>query len=142
MSLTHAVPYLVDRVLELGDDFREIEKPFETDIPSTIIDKSFYIIFIGAYSESRNMIDFPMVAQCEMRIFRKGFASESNGRVFALADAHAIIKNCMKISNSNTQPSIKNVVARTVDIEALKDNDNTVMAKILFDLRIVIDPNL
>lgn len=142
MSLKHGIPYLRQRILDLNDGFIETDKPFDSDIPSTVIDKSFYLFVQGVYSEARNMIDLPMIFQCEVRFFRKGYYSESNARDYVIADSENILKSCMKIINANTQPSIKNVTMRTIDIEALKDNDNTVMCKILFDLRIVIDPNL
>jgi hypothetical protein len=142
MSLSDGIPYLRDRILELNDGFNEVDKPFESDIPSTVIDKSFYFLIQGAYGENRSMIDFPMILQCELRLFRKGYNNESAARSYVLIDGENIMKNCMKITNANTQPSIKNVTMRTIDIESLKDNDNTIMIKILFDIRIIIDPNL
>lgn len=141
MSYADLFPYFRARLAEAGQ-FVEADKPFDQSIASSVIDKSYSIILERVSGINRNMIDFASVASVYINLYRKGYISESKARELAIIDSEAIIKSCMKISNANTQPSIKNVKMRTIDIVPVPNNDNTVVARINFDVKIIIDPNL
>jgi hypothetical protein len=141
VSFVDVFPYFRKYIAEAGP-FTEQDKPFDQSIASTVIDRSYSIILERVSGVNRNMIDFASTASIYINLYRKGYISESKARELAIVDVEAIVKSCMKIANSNTQPSIKNVKMRTVDIVPVPNNDNTVVARINFDVNIIIDPNL
>jgi hypothetical protein len=133
-------PYFEKCIKEIGL-FKLVEKPFDQSIPSTILDRSYSIVFERISGVNRNMIDFTMSASIFILLYRKGYTSESKAREEAAKDSERIVKACMKVSNANTQPAIKNVSLRTIDIEAFPNNDNIVTSRINFDVLIKMDPN-
>jgi hypothetical protein len=141
VSYSDVLPYFRTYIAAAGP-FTEVDKPFDQSIPSSIIDRSYSLEVERVSGINRNMIDFSSTVSIFVNLYRKGYISESKARENALIDSELIIKSCMKIVNSNTQPSIKNVKMRTVDINPVPNNDNTVVARINFDVYIIIDPNL
>lgn len=140
MSFVDVFTYFRTHVPAAGP-FREADKPFDQSIPGSVVDKSYSIVLDRVAGVNRNAIDFLSVASVYINLYRKGFISEAKAREYAIIDSEAIVKECMKVKNANTQPSIKNVKMRTIDIVPLPSNDNTVIARILFDVNIRIDPN-
>jgi hypothetical protein len=140
MSFEDIGPYFRARIKEAGS-FKEIDKPFDQSIPSTILDKSWTLVFDRITGNNRNMIDFHMVASIYINLYRKGYALESRAREEAAKDAEIIMKKCMAVSQANTQEAIKNVTMRSIALEPIPSNDNTVVARINFDVSIRINPN-
>lgn len=140
MVLDDIVPYLNDCIKPLLV-FKYINKPFDQSIPSTIIDRSYTIVFDRISGVDRNMIDFKMIASVYILLYRKGYQYEDKARVEAVNDSESIMKACMKVVNANTQPAIKNVSMRSIDIETIPGNDNTVVSRINLDVFIRMNPN-
>jgi hypothetical protein len=140
MSFSDVYIYFRDKVNTAGP-FKEIEKPFDQSIPSSIIDRSYSIVFERMSGVNRNMVDFQCLFSVYVNLYKKGFINELKTREAALADSEIIIKNCMKVVNANTQLSIKNVKIRTIDIAPIGSNDNSVVSRMNFDVNLRFDPN-
>ena len=140
MAYSDIFDYFREKIPQAGP-FKETSKPFDQSIPSSIIDRSFSIVLDRISGVNRNEIDFLSIASVYINLYRKGFISESKAREYAIIDSEAIIKECMKVVNANTQPAIKNVKMRSIDIIGLESNDNTVLCRINFDVNIRMNPN-
>ena len=140
MSFSDVYTYFREKVNAAGP-YKEIEKPFDQSIPSSIIDRSYSIVFERMSGVNRNMVDFQCLFSVYVNLYRKGFINELRTRELALSDSEAIVKSCMKIVNANTQLSIKNVKIRTIDIAPLESNDNSVLCRMNFDVNLRFDPN-
>jgi hypothetical protein len=133
-------PYFIKCIKDIGL-FKYVNKPFDQSIPSTIIDRSYTIVFDRISGDRRNMIDVSMIANIYILLYRKGYQHEDVAREEAAKDSERIIKSCIKVANANNQIAIKNVSFRSVDIESLPSNDNIVVSKISFDVLLKMDPN-
>lgn len=140
LVLDDITPYFQERLKALAV-FKYVAKPFDQSIPSSIIDRSYTIIFERISGVSRNMVDFHMIASIHILLYRKGYQYEDKAREDAAKDSESIIKECMKVVNANTKPGIKNVTMRNIDIEAIPGNDNIVMSRINFDVALRMNPN-
>jgi hypothetical protein len=140
LVLDDITPYFKKCIGDTGF-FKYMDKPFDQSIPSTVLDRSYTIVFERISGVSRNAIDFEMMASIYVYLYRKGYQYESKAREEAAKDSEIIIKACMKVLNANTQPAIKNVSMRTIDIEAFPSNDNTVLSRINFDVKLRMNPN-
>jgi hypothetical protein len=143
LVLDDITPYFTSKIGSItGKKFTYLNKPFDQSIPSTVIDRGYSIIFERVSGVSRNMIDFHMVASIYVLLYIKGYQYEDKAREDAAKDSELIIKACMKVLNANTQPAIKNVSMRTIDIEPLPGNDNTIVSRINFDVSLRMNPNI
>lgn len=133
MIYEQVLKYVKDKVNQAGP-FKEVEKPFDQSIPSTVIDRSYSIVLERVSGINRNMVDFHCIASVFVNLYRKGFINEYKAREAALIDSEQIVNSMMKVVNSNTQPLIKNVKMRTIDINGVEGNDNLVLSKINFDI--------
>jgi hypothetical protein len=140
MSFSHITPYFKNAIGSLNK-FKYVSKPFDQSIPSTILDRSYTIVFDRFSGVGRNMIDFQVVATVYVYLYRKGYQYEEQAREAAAIDSEAIVKASMNYMRAYGQPIIKNVLMKSIDIEAFPSNDNTVASRLTFDVTLRIDPN-
>lgn len=140
MSLAAVKPYFRTKLKTLGHTEWTDAFNFE-NIPSTVLDKCFHLEF-GNFEpgqQNNNAIEFEQ--KCIVRMFTKGFVNTATAMDTAITRVEAFIIVALGRSRLTTT-GIKNVKMTSMTFEPIAEsNDNVVMARMEFDLQIILDPS-
>lgn len=101
-----------------------------SNIPSTIMDKSFYLGSPVISSRKLNQNDHEFDIVMDMSVFFKGYRDPSEGLDRAIESIELLVKEIEKPSN-RLGACIKNVVTQNIAMEAIADsNDNAIRVRI------------
>ncbi len=127
MSLTKVVPYFRTVMTTLGH--KEWKDALDdTNIPSTVLDRSFHIM-VGDSTPIKQNQDLIEINQAmSISLFVKGYRDTATGRDQALTYQEAIIRKALEDARrATTYDGVKNVKYAGGNISELSDTNNNVM---------------
>jgi len=135
MSLVNIRPYIRNQMESLA--FKEWKDGFADDnIPSSIIDRSYFLGIGTATEDQTNALDVELTQEVELRVYFKGFRDPQGAIDSCLGECEAIIAKLCKFADY-TEAGLKQVRFSSMDIEPLTDeqNDNVVRAVFVFEVK-------
>lgn len=134
--MTGVRPFI--REIMEGQGFEEWTDAFNTsNIPETLLDKSFHILSPSGEGVSLNMNDQVINFEQQVSIFRKGFENPADAIDEVISDIRGIL--CEILSPAERVQEHLNVIFEGFTIEPLNaDNDNSVKATITFNVQVAM----
>lgn len=138
MSLVNIRPYVRSQLTSLV--FKEWTDGFADDnIPSSILDRSYFMTFGTASEDQTNALDVEVTQEVEVRVYFKGFRNPQAAIDLCLPECESIIAKLCKYTDY-TLAGLKQVRFQSLDLEPLQDeqNDNVVRAVFVFEVKVFI----
>lgn len=135
MSLILIKPYFRDRAKAIGlKELTDVQDLFDVEnIPSSIIDNSFVVIFSSASGRKLNQNTQEISIPVDVVFYIKGFRYPNEGFDKAILKAEALIKETEAPANRLGQ-CIKNVSLSQINFEQFStDNDNLIRVRVSFE---------
>lgn len=130
--------YLIDRVRDVSDDFREWPDGFNfNNIPNNIYDKSYHILYDTIRStpgRDQYVTDsVPML----LRLFLSGYNKPQEVLDEAFDYAHDIRLKAIRPAEAMSGENIKNVALTRMRGQHVESNDNAVIVEMEFDMQLL-----
>lgn len=134
MSFTDLKPYFNARLLTVDAKLHEHSDAFNEDnIPRNLLHKAWHLLYGTTGRQSQSQPQLLVNQPVTLNVWLKGYKKTGEGLDSARALGEAIVIECLKHSNRETQPYIKNVLFDSMDATALAaSNDNTIKLSIGF----------
>lgn len=140
MSFSEIKPYFRARLKTVGGLSEWVDAFNEDNIPANKLDRGWHLLFEQGAAVSHTQPCLTYSVPVALSVYFKGFNKPANAIDMALEKLDAILKEVLKHSNRLTQPSIKNVLSTSWELNPIADdNDNTVKLTMRFDVQVILE---
>lgn len=141
MSLSQVRTYFVTRIAALDSEFEEHQDAFnQNNIGAYNFNKAYHIFYGQVSSGPLNHACTDDAVTASVALFFSGDRDPATALATAMDFAHTFRLACIKPENAMIGTNIKNVVLNSIVAEPLESNDNAIVVRLDFTVRMVFEP--
>lgn len=128
MSFNLIKPYFRAQLAAVGYTSEHLEAVNLENVPSVTLDRTFHILVTGSQGVSASLSDQTISANVIVSVFYAGWVSEIQAIDDATAQAEAILKSCVKISDRVTGVgTLRNVSFTGHSVQPINGTNDNIM---------------